>query len=168
MEDAQQASVLLDQLIVYLRLAMSREREKDFSMAGEIELVHAYLALIEAERGVRIALAANVQGDRTFRRGHPLPLFAVVRTLIDQAVANDSKALRLRLDALPPAATITLDAESRFEDVQLSQMRDQFARLPVNGPPLDILEDSFETGNYRYVVKVTSHSYAADGGTGRG
>jgi hypothetical protein len=86
--DARRADRLLDQLIVYLRAALPQLHEATSTMGKEIDLAHAYLALLKMRYGDRLAFSASAAPDA---RRLPFPPM-VILPLIDHAVAGGPNA----------------------------------------------------------------------------
>lgn len=155
-DGSEQAPILLDNLIGYLRLAMSRKREKRPSFSGEMSLVHSYIALREAESGLQIDLHVNVQGEAMQSRGHALPIFAIAKCLIDQAIAQSTVCIVLHIDVIGAAMAIGLDTGvTPLEEGALATIRAQLAELPA-GSELAMHSQLLDTGSYRYVVKLSA------------
>ena len=159
---AQQESApdLLDHLISYLRLAMNRNGARVPSLPGEVALVRAYLALQEAEHGMTIGCEIDLgttdfaATDLGTTAGHgAVPLFLVVRALLEVAVplralamqlrcvlAGGSMRIELSLDGASPAPTICAQLGLALQQL-LPGVR-------------DTLECITEPGVNRYVVNL--------------
>lgn len=153
---AEDATALLDHMIGYLRLAMSREREKKFSLASELALVRAYVALREAEIGKNIGIHVNVQGGGVRNEARALPIFAIAKTLIEQALPEQPKKIGLLVDVLAGALAVGLDAGAdALNEAALERIRQNLRALPNGETGFDTLHHSLDMGNHRYVVKVS-------------
>jgi hypothetical protein len=101
--DARLAAQMMDELIAYLRAAMPRMRDTSSTVAQEIELVRAYLAIVRLRLGERLAVRVEVPPEAAPMRMPPmmlLPLIdhAVVRGL-EPATAGGTISVRAVVDA---------------------------------------------------------------------
>ena len=90
--DARRADRILDQLIVYLRAALPQLHDAASTMGKEIDLAHAYLAILKMRYGERLAFTVSATSEA---RGMPFPPM-VILPLIDHAVAEGPNASTLR------------------------------------------------------------------------
>ncbi|MBI1892383.1 MAG: histidine kinase [Burkholderiales bacterium] len=150
-----EAATLLDLMISYLRLAMNREREKKFSLTSELALARAYVALREAETDRHIGIHVNVQGGGASDEARALPIFAIAKTLIDQALIEQTKKIGLLIDVLIGELNIGLDTgAAQLDEAALERIRASLQALPNGGSKLNILHQSMDMGSHRYVVKI--------------
>lgn len=101
--DARLAAQMMDELIAYLRAAMPRMRDTSSTVAQEIELVRAYLAIVRLRLGERLAVDVEVPPEAAPMRMPPmmlLPLIdhAVVRGL-EPSTAGGTISVRAVIDA---------------------------------------------------------------------
>ncbi|HET7798195.1 MAG TPA: histidine kinase [Nevskia sp.] len=109
--DARLAAQMMDELIAYLRAAMPRMRDTSSTVAQEIELVRAYLAIVRLRLGERLAVRVEVPPEAAPMRMPPmmlLPLIdhAVVRGL-EPATAAGTISVRAVVDGGRLHLTIT-------------------------------------------------------------
>ncbi len=88
--DVHAAATNLDRLIQYLRVALPRLRESGSSIRAEIELVEAYLAVVQALNEGRPALAKWIEREAAYRTFYPMLLLPLVQRAV-------------RREAVPPA-----------------------------------------------------------------
>lgn len=146
------AATLLDQLIAYLRLAMSREREGNLSAATELELVRAYSALCQAQTGLAIDLQIKVA--QSLQQTPPvLPIFSIAKHLLDEAAGVSSRPLTLRIDVAEHSAGIALEVgTSALPGAAIDRLRAHLRELPGGG--FDILPQLQNSGVHCYVVQA--------------
>ena len=135
-EDVDLAERMLDELVAYLRAAMPHMRDSASTVAREVELVRAYLAIVQLRLGGRLAYAIDVADDVGDARIAPM----VLLPLVDHAVvhgfeAPDAKgtiavevevvAGRLRLVVRDTGAGFVIDDPARGLDV----IRERLAAL---------------------------------------
>ena len=82
--DARLAAQMMDELIAYLRAAMPRMRDTSSTVAQEIELVRAYLAIMRLRLGDRLEVRVEVPPEAAPARMPPMMLLP----LIDHAVVR--------------------------------------------------------------------------------
>ncbi|HEX7328970.1 MAG TPA: histidine kinase [Casimicrobiaceae bacterium] len=87
--DARLAAQMMDELIAYLRAAMPRMRDTSSTVAQEIELVRAYLAIVRLRLGERLAVHVEVPAEAAPMRMPPMMLLP----LIDHAVVRGLEPL---------------------------------------------------------------------------
>jgi hypothetical protein len=152
--DAGAASVLLDHLIAYLRLAMNRERETKPTWTSEIALLRAYVALRETEADIRIGMSASVGSQNLDRNSHVMPIFPAAKIMLDAAMAEMSEGIALHVDvgAGRPMLALETGAHS-LSAAAMDRIREELHRLPHSGTGLAILPQPLPDGAYRYVVK---------------
>lgn len=90
--DARRADRILDQLIVYLRAALPQLHDAASTMGKEIDLAHAYLAILKMRYGERLAFTVAAAPEA---RRLPFPPM-VILPLIDHALAEGPNASTLR------------------------------------------------------------------------
>jgi len=100
------ASVMLDDLIAYLRAAMPKMRDTSSTVAQEIELARAYLAIVRIRLGNRLDVAIDVPVAHADARLPPMMLLP----LVDHAVVH----------GLAPAnAMATISIKTQISDDRL-------------------------------------------------
>lgn len=154
--DAEDAGVLLDHMIGYLRLAMSRDREKTFSLMTELALVRAYIALREAEKKAAIGILVNVQGTGPGNEARPLPIFIIAKILLDGVLPEQPAKLDLLVEVLTGALMVGVDVgAAALRDEVLWRMRAELREMPGGATDLTIRHENDHFGNHRYVVKIS-------------
>lgn len=93
-----QASALLEHMIGYLRLAMNRGRDPNPTLSSELILFRSYLALREAEMGLKIRFEVEHEVlPANQKQPTPAPVFLVLQSLLAQALVAGSTTIALRL-----------------------------------------------------------------------
>ena len=82
--DARLAAQMMDELIAYLRAAMPRMRDTSSTVAQEIELVRAYLAIVRLRLGEQLEVRIDVPPEAAPIRMPPMMMLP----LIDHAVVR--------------------------------------------------------------------------------
>lgn len=145
-----EASVLLDHLISYLRLAMNRIRSDNPTVAGEITLIRALAAMREVQHGIVVQVdVALSQDDCKARSG---PMFLVASALLDDAIDSGARSARLYLEKR--FEHISVELETGILEVKLGQaeaLSSLIAKLIPAGWPA--LERIVKSGASKYVVK---------------
>lgn len=92
---------MLDELIAYLRAAMPKMRDTSSTLAQEIELARAYLAIVKVRLGDRLSFEIEEPGDLGSIRMPPMMLLP----LIDHAIVHGlepltgADSIRIRIEA---------------------------------------------------------------------
>ena len=94
--DARRADRMLDDLIVYLRAALPQLRETTSTLARELELAKAYLNIVEAGMGDRLAVETAVFKDGGDVRVPPM----VLLPLIEYALVHRLEPTRIDLSLI--------------------------------------------------------------------
>ncbi len=145
-----EASVLLDHLISYLRLAMNRMRSDKPTVKGEITLIHALAAMREVQHGIVVQVKVTLSQDECQARSGPL--FLVASALLDDAI--DAGARAARLCVVKHGAHIGIELETAILAVDRDRadaLASMIAKLlPVGWPALERIA---EAGANKYVVK---------------
>jgi hypothetical protein len=100
------ASVMLDDLIAYLRAAMPKMRDTSSTVAQEIELARAYLAIVRIRLGNRLDVSIDVPAHHAAARLPPMMLLP----LVDHAVVHG---------LAPSNAMATISIRTRVSDGRL-------------------------------------------------
>jgi len=107
--DAAKGARMLDELIAYLRAAMPLMRDTSSTLAQELELTRAYLAIVAIRLGDRLDSSTRVPAAGGDVRMPPMMLLP----LVDHAVARGVEAGR-------PGGRLRVDIEVSGERVRLS------------------------------------------------
>jgi hypothetical protein len=83
--DAWQGAQILDALIAYLRAAMPKMRETSSTVGQELDLVRAYLEIVQLRLGNRLTFAIEPPDDEVYHARMPAML---VLPLVDHAIAK--------------------------------------------------------------------------------
>lgn len=147
--NVQSASMLMDHMIDYLRLALNRVRESQPTLARELQLLHAYIALRTAEAGQAIRLSSEPSAVA----GPTGPVFLIAREMIDHAMQATHCALELQITTTAHLTTIAL----RLGGEPLTHT--QFARLSEGiharaSGRADALQYLFAAAEHTYTVHV--------------
>ena len=146
---AESATILLEQLIGYLRLAMQRVQQPQSTRSAEAALVRAFVALHAAERGIAIACSVDIDGGGG--AAPQQPLFVVVRALLDAAVPARAQAMRLRCALQDGRLQVALALHGQaIGAAERAQLGAALQRL-LPGIP-DPLQYVIEPGVHTYVV----------------
>lgn len=147
------AAVLLEQLICYLRLAMGRMRSQRVSGREEVTLLRAYIALREAETGVRIALQLNLENDENLQNDpFSVPLFLLSRKMLEAVPA--APALVVCIQQRGDHLLVELGSVVAISADRLERLREDLRMLTGTGIGMDILQHFSDAGINRYVVQT--------------
>jgi hypothetical protein len=142
-KDARSAADNLDRLIQYLRVALPRLREPGSTIAAELDLVRAYLAVVTSLHGGRPSLALTAGDDCMSARFYPMLLLPLVQ-----------RAVRTHADALPDSIRIGVQkvdgeivivtriaqVDGCAEDFELARVRERLAGLYGDRASLQCVE----------------------------
>lgn len=120
------AAELLDRLIAYLRAALPTLREQGSTVGAELELVRAYLSVVNALHDGRPALSIALTEDCAKARFYPMLLIPLVQ-----------RAVRDTEGRIPDA--IAIDVERRGRDLAI-RMRIEGAERCADDPELKRVE----------------------------
>ena len=153
--DAPAAAENLDRLIQYLRVALPRLREPGSNIAGEIDLVRAYLAVVTSLHGGRPVLTVALGDDCTGARFYPMLLLP----LIQRAVREENGALPDAIDITVRKAGSDVVIVTRIargggcaEDVELARVRERLSGLYGDRAVLDCVD--VEPGSTEFTLRV--------------
>ena len=131
-KDADAAAGNLDRLIEYLRVALPRLREPGSTIAGEIDLVRAYLAVVTSLHGGRPALTVTVGEDCANARFYPMLLLPLVQRAVREPEAHLPESIRIGVQQVDgDVAIVTRVACSGgcVEDFELARVRERLKGL---------------------------------------
>ena len=150
-KDAPAAAENLDRLIQYLRVALPRLREPGSSIAAELDLVSAYLAVVTSLHGGRPALSVTVGEDCGEARFYPMLLLP----LIQRAVRDDDGVLpeSIRIGAQRTGGDIVIvtriaRAGGCDEDFELGRVRERLEGLYGDRAELACVELDSQTTQF--------------------
>jgi hypothetical protein len=142
-KDAEAAAENLDRLIEYLRVALPRLREPGSTIAGEIDLVRAYLAVVTSLHGGRPALNVTVGEDCANARFYPMLLLPLIQRAVREPDDHLPESIRIGVQkAGGDVAIVTRIACSGgcVEDFELARVRERLRGLYGDRATLDCAE----------------------------
>lgn len=154
-KDAAAAADNLDRLIQYLRVALPRLREPGSTIAAEIDLVRAYLAVVTSLHGGRPALSVTVGDGSGDARFYPMLLLPLVQRAVRGQQAELPESIRIGVqrvgDEIVIVTRIAL-AGGCAEDFELLRVRERLAGLYGTRAALDCLE--LDSGTTQFTLRV--------------
>jgi LytS/YehU family sensor histidine kinase len=142
-KDAARAAGDLDRLIAYLRAALPRMRETGSTVAAELELVEAYLAIVTSLRGGRPRLSIRLADNCRDCRFYPMLLLPLVQRAVRQPSGGlpDSITIDARQDAQQVVFVLRIAiAGGCRDDPELARVRERLAGLYGSAASLQCLE----------------------------
>ncbi|MGE5162279.1 MAG: sensor histidine kinase [Betaproteobacteria bacterium] len=142
-KDADAAAENLDRLIEYLRVALPRLREPGSTIAGEIDLVRAYLAVVTSLHGGRPALSVTVAEDCADARFYPMLLLPLVQRAVREPYDRLPESIRIGVQRVQgDVAIVTRIAcgGGCVEDFELARVRERLKGLYGDRATLDCSE----------------------------
>lgn len=118
----------LDALIGFLRAALPADANGNSTVAAEVELVRAYLALVELVSASRLTLDVAVEVPAQARAMPAMLLLPLVRWVLGGA-AQASLSMDARVRAERLEVTLHSDASQALEKQDISGLQDRLARL---------------------------------------
>jgi hypothetical protein len=118
----------LDALISFLRAALPADASGNSTVAAEIELVRAYMALVELVSASRLKLEVAVEGPAQARPMPAMLLLPLVRWVLGGA-ADASLSMDARVRAERLEVTLHSDSAGALEKQDISGLQDRLARL---------------------------------------
>jgi Histidine kinase len=131
-KDANAAAENLDRLIQYLRVALPRLREPGSTIAGEIDLVRAYLAVVTSLHGGRPALSVTVSNDCADARFYPMLLLPLIQRAVREPDDHLPESIRIGVQKLQDDVVIVTRIECSggcVEDLELTRVRERLGGL---------------------------------------
>jgi len=118
-EDREKGGRLLEDLIVYLRAALPHLRDSLSTLAKEIDLVRAYMSIMQAHVGDRVPLAVEVSmppdaRDLVFPPMILLPLVEQVLGVVARADASELPPLRIAARVIASRLRVEVGAPGDF------------------------------------------------------
>ena len=170
--DPQRAGTMVDHLIAYLRNALPKMRESISTVGQEIELVRAYLNILQMRMGKRLAFDIAVPSNLTGLPFPPLMLPSLVENAIKHGLEPQREGGSVHISAQSVEGRLRLtvaDTGRGFGDtvgngVGLSNLRERLAALYGEGAKLT-LEANPPTGVIATIdVPVDGMRASAPGG----
>lgn len=93
-----QAPIVLDRLITYLRAAVPRLDEKAVTLDRELELVHAYLELMQMRMPDRLKFTINTKVDGKSIFCPPLTILTLVENAVRHGIDPSEEGGRIEVD----------------------------------------------------------------------
>jgi hypothetical protein len=154
-KDADAAAENLDRLIEYLRVALPRLREPGSTIAGEIDLVRAYLAVVTSLHGGRPALSVTVNDDCADARFYPMLLLPLIQRAVREPDEHLPESIRIGVQRLHGDVVIVTRMECSggcVEDFELTRVRERLSGLYGNRATLACAE--LEGNTTQFTLKV--------------
>jgi hypothetical protein len=152
-DDPPAAGTLLDHLISYLRLAMNRVRVDRPTLATEMTLIRAFIALREAEHGVSVTFAMHHQDQFNEHAGARTggPLFLLARALVDDAIHAGAASMQLSIDCAGGQVSLRLAMSNNANGPACHAAMTQ-SLAALNSPDPALIHMTEEPGVLTYVV----------------
>jgi hypothetical protein len=131
-KDAEAAAENLDRLIQYLRVALPRLREPGSTIAGELDLVRAYLAVVTSLHGGRPALSVTVGDGCADARFYPMLLLPLIQRAVREPDAHLPESIRIGVQKFEGDVVIVARiacAGGCVEDFELARVRERLEGL---------------------------------------
>jgi hypothetical protein len=154
-KDAVAAAANLDRLIEYLRVALPRLREPGSTIAAEIDLVRAYLAVVTSLHGGRPALAVTMGDGCGDARFFPMLLLPLIQRAVRDGTGALPESIRIGVQKIgTDVAIVTRIAAPGgcTEDFELARVRERLAGLYGDRASLACTE--LEGHTTQFVLKV--------------
>jgi LytS/YehU family sensor histidine kinase len=131
-KDADAAAENLDRLIEYLRVALPRLRAPGSTVAGEIDLVRAYLAVVTSLHGGRPALSVTVGDGCADARFYPMLLLPLIQRAVREP--DDHLPESIRIDVRKLHGDVVVETRIAcsggcVEDFELARVRERLDGL---------------------------------------
>ena len=107
--DVTQAEHMLDELIAYLRAAMPKMRDTSSTLGQEVELVRAYLGIVQLRLGQRLDFAIEAPAEIADVRMPPMMLLPLVDHAITHGLAKSQANGSIRIRTAIVDNTIRLE-----------------------------------------------------------
>jgi len=131
-KDGAAAADNLDRLIQYLRVALPRLREPGSTIAAEIELVGAYLAVVTSLHGGRPTLTVTMGNGCGDARFYPMLLLPLVQRAVRDEEGELPESIRIGVQRVADGIAIVTRvacAGGCAEDFELARVRERLAGL---------------------------------------
>lgn len=154
-KDAPAAAENLDRLIQYLRVALPRLREPGSTIAAELELVRAYLAVVTSLHGGRPALAVTVGDGCADARFYPMLLLPLIQRAVRAQDGDLPESIRIGVQKVGHDivfVTRIACADGCAEDFELARVRERLAGLYGDRASLECTE--LDGGTTQFTLRV--------------
>lgn len=154
-KDAGAAAENLDRLIQYLRVALPRLREPGSTIAAELELVRAYLAVVTSLHGGRPALTITIGNDCGSARFYPMLLFPLIQRAVREHETAPPDSIRIGVQKVDEDIVIVVRmarAGGCDDDLELSRVRERLGGLYGDRAALECVE--LESGTTQFTLRV--------------
>jgi LytS/YehU family sensor histidine kinase len=154
-KDAPAAAENLDRLIQYLRVALPRLREPGSTIAAELELVRAYLAVITSLHGGRPALAVTVGDGCGDARFYPMLLLPLIQRAVRVQDGGLPESIRIGVQKVGHDIVLVTRiacAGGCAEDFELARVRDRLSGLYGERASLQCAE--LDGGTTQFTLRV--------------
>jgi len=131
-KDGNEAAQNLDRLIEYLRVALPRLREPGSTIAGEIDLVRAYLAVITSLHGGRPTLSVTVGDDCAGARFYPMLLLPLIQRAVREPDDHLPESIGIDVQKVEGDVVIVTRIACTggcVEDFELARVRERLSGL---------------------------------------
>jgi hypothetical protein len=158
-KDPGAAAANLDRLIQYLRVALPRLREPGSTIAAEIELVRAYLAVVTSLHGGRPVLTVTVGDDCGSARFYPMLLLPLVQRAVRDDHEPLPESIRIgaqRVDGAIVIVTRIARAGGCGEDHELARVRERLEGLYGDCASLECTE--LDSGTTQFTLRIPAGS----------
>jgi hypothetical protein len=142
-KDAGAAADNLDRLIQYLRVALPRLREPGSTIAAELDLVRAYLAVVTSLHGGRPSLSVTVDDDCAKARFYPMLLLPLVQRAVRDQDGGLPESIRIGVQTVDHQIVIVTRiarAGGCAEDHELARVRERLSGLYGDRASLECVE----------------------------
>lgn len=154
-KDAAAAAENLDHLIQYLRVALPRLREPGSTIAAELDLVRAYLAVVTSLHGGRPGLTVTIGDDCAHARFYPMLLLPLIQRAVREQEGALPESIRIGVQKVGAQAVIVTRIARPggcVEDFELARVRERLAGLYGDGAALECLE--LESNTTQFTLRV--------------
>jgi len=169
--DPQQASAMTGHLIAYLRNALPKMRESVSTVGQEIELVRAYLNILQMRMGKRLAFEIDVPPELMELPFPPLMLPSLVENAIKHGLEpqREGGTVTIRASANGKLRVSVLDTGRGFADtvgagVGLANIRERLAALYGDAAKLTL--EAREPHGVEAVIEVPREGTRPQAGSG--
>ena len=160
-ENPDRASALMEHLITYLRAALPKLRESTSTLAGELELVRAYLAVMKMRLGDRFAVVVDVKESLLTLPFPPLLLIPLVENSVKHGIELKPGPVLIRVAVDQQGQNICVvvsDNGMGFQahsgdGVGLANVRERLKALFGSAASLDLNENS--EGGVAAEIRIT-------------
>lgn len=154
-KDAGAAADNLDHLIQYLRVALPRLREPGSTIAAELDLVCAYLAVVTSLHGGRPSLSVTVGDGCGGARFYPMLLLPLIQRAVRDGDGGLPDSIRIGVQKFGDEVVIVTriaQAGACAEDFELARVRERLAGLYGERAALECSE--LDGGTSQFTLRV--------------